>query len=332
MKGLDFEPKWFMVILFTLAGVFLGALGLFVWLFNGNQVFGLQKIHPASPNYRFINPLLAVDTTEKKQFLENKDIEAKVSNLIKNAQTNGDIKQGALYFRDLEAGHWVGVNQDLKFAAGKILKLPIAIAYFQAAQNDPEVLDKKLPYHPAIVLGPSADSLVNGQVYTVEELIEAMVVKDDDAAAETLFDNVDKIALKEVYSDLGIDFPEDKETQDFISIKGLALFIRILYNATYLNRTYSEKVLTILSQTDLRDGLALGLPNNVDIAHRYHAETVDVGSKADVESHSCGIIYYPSHPYLLCMMGIGQNIQAINNLFKDISFLLYNEIASQYNR
>ncbi len=127
---LDFEPRWFIIIVFFIAGGFAGALGLFIWFFNSNSLINIQKVHPASSQYKYINPLLAIDVASKKEFFENLTLSNKVYGLINTYKNDKRIKEAAFYTQDLERGHWTGNNEDLKFSPGKFLRMPIMMAYF----------------------------------------------------------------------------------------------------------------------------------------------------------------------------------------------------------
>lgn len=320
------------MIVFFCVGIFLGALALYIWIFNRGDAFGLQKVHPIKTMYQFVNPLLAVDSNEKKEFLENQVLKSALSNIFSRKEKNYGALQAAAYFKDLEAGRWVGINDGAKFSPGFFLKVPIMIAYFKSAENDADILKTKLKYvKNASGAKNNADSSMEyGKSYAVEELIRAMIVNDNDDAANVLFENIDKNALNDIYSDLGIDSAEDDANYDFVSIKMYALLFRILYNSTYLNRTMSERVLEILSETSLDEGIARSLPNNVMVAHKYRVRNIGLKDTIQVESHDCGIIYYPDHPYVLCVMTIGNNADIIDDFFNEISMTIYNDMNNRY--
>ncbi len=331
MSRYDFEPKWFIVLIFTLAGIFVGGLGLLIWLFNDQGTFNLQKIHPSKNTYKFVNPLLAVDTNEKREFLQSPIFSSELTNIIQKSQNTNNTVTAAAYFRDLESGRWAGVNEGSNFSPGKLLKIPIMMAYLQQETESPGFLNQKLVYESDYQTLTSS-SLTIGRSYSVEDLINAMMLDGDDLAANVLYDHIDKNSLQALYSDLGIYFPEDKEKDDFLSVKQFALFFRVLYNATYLNRDSSEKALEILSQGTLKDGLVLTLPKNLTVSHRYHTRNYKESGQTLIESHSCGIIYYPDHPYLLCLVGVSDNNQKIDNLFNTISQFVYNDFANRYKK
>ncbi len=327
-KKRSFEPKWIIVLVFFFAGIALGVLALFTWFYQNGSSFGLQKIHSKNPSYKYINPLLAVDKPNQ-EFLENKILEAKIKQSIDKRVTNQDIKNASVYFRDFESGRWVGINEELKFSPGLLLKIPIMIAYYKASETNPNILSKELIYNLSAPV--SSTDLTGGKRYLVDKIIDSMITNDDDSAASLLYDNVDKPALDEVFSDLGIDFREDKTTADFISIKSYSLIFRVLYNSTYLNRELSEKALDLLSQTDKNQGLAGAIPSLLTVAHKYHERTFKDGKNSLLfEIHDCGIVYYPQHPYIVCVMGVGKKAEAINSLFRDISADTYEEMSTRY--
>ncbi len=328
----SFEPRWFAVVIFFIAGLFMGAFVLFIWIFNGGRFYGIQKIHPATGSYKFINPLIAVEREQITDFFANESLQTKLASIIDKHKKNQDIQEGAVYFRDLDPGRWVGINEDLKFSPGKLLKMPIMIAYFKEAETTPAILQKKLVYHtnPKSTAVDTQANLEDGQSYTVEEFINDMITNDTGNAPNILYDNIDKEALNEIFSDLGINFIEDKQTDDYITVKQYSLFFRVLYNATYLNREFSEKALDILSQTSNIKGIAEGLPNDLTISHKYRTRNFTQNGSQLQESHDCGIVYYPQHPYLLCTMGIGKTSGTISNTFKDLSQAIYEDMSKSY--
>ncbi len=316
IRKLDFEPKWFVVGIFFLAGSFMGVLGLFIWLFNGGSILDVKKIHPVGSNYKFINPLLAVDTFEKKNFLEDIALRNKISSLIDREKSKKSIKEASVYYRDIEPGRWVGINERNNFSPGNLLKIPIMMAYLKAAESNPGLLNKTF--------------VLNNAPFTTDELIRAMILDDDEDATILLFDNIDQNSLDEIYSDLGIEFVESKENLDYISVKDYSLIIRFLYNATYLNRKYSEKALELLSETTTGQGIDIGLEKGLVVAHKYRERTFVDKNKTLVEAHDCGIIYFPKHPYLLCMASVGENKEIIDSVFKEVGQLTYQDMKNNY--
>lgn len=317
--------------MFFLAGIFCGGLLLFIWVFNGRPFYGIQKIHIANTNYKFINPLLAVNYNQPVtfSFLQNYTLKNQLNSQIAAAAKNGNISTAAFYFQELEGGRWLGINEDFNYSPGIFLKLPLAIAYYKAAETDPNILTNNLIF----TTQPNDQSIGNqvdlqdGQAYAASDLIRDMLIDDSNSSAIILFDNIDRSYLNEVYSDLGIAYHEDKTTLDFLTVKLSSLFYRILYNSTYLSPKDSEQILSTVSEASLTTALAKSLPNDLTIAHRSRSRSLN---DKQIETNYCGIFYYPAHPYILCAMAIGKNANGNDIFLSQASLTVYTDMAARY--
>lgn len=330
------EPKWLIVVVFFISGIFLGGLGLYIW-FGTTSGQGFNKLHPARADYKYINPLLGIEVQNSSSFSGNASLELKMHGFFDNAKKSGKIEDGSIYFRDLESGYWSGVNEDKNFSLGKILKVPLMIAYYKLAEEDPNILKTTIVNNIAQPtetdnLFPSPEPLVYDKSYTVEELMRDMSVHSDDIATELLFDNIDKNALEKVYSDLGIGFKEDKETTDSISLKLYSLFFRVLINSTYLSREYSEKALSLLDQLNDKIGVGEEIPKDLIFVHRYGGRKYVENNINKYQMYDCGIIYYPDHPYILCASVKGQSMNALEEYLKNLGKEVYSEIDFKYKK
>jgi beta-lactamase class A len=320
------EPRWLLMFVFFLCGGFLG--GLIIYLFVNADLPQAFKLH-SGQSYQYINPLLAVDVEQPSHFGEDKTLFLVVQNLVENAKKSGDITDASIYFRDIEPAIWMGVNEDETFSPGYLMRLPIMFAYFKLAESDSGLLEDTMTFegpHVSTEGSQAARQLVIGQSYAVGDLIHAMVVESNDDAAGLLFDNIDKGDLNEVFTDLGINFKEDKVHRDYISLKTYSLFYRILYNATYLNREYSEKALELLAEKNESRGISAGIPKAVPGVTRFSVRQTDAG----FEIYNCGIVYFPQHPYLLCASDKGSDAAKLEDFMETLGKKVYEEIAYKY--
>ena len=107
----------------------------------------------------------------------------------------------------------------------------------------------------------------------------------------------------------------------------MLVFFRILFNSSYLSRESSEKALELLANTEYSDALVSGIPKDVTVAHKFgEAGTGNV----ERQLHDCGIVYFPNHPYLACIMTRGHNTETLRNSIQDISRFVYEKIDEQY--
>lgn len=283
----------------------------------------ISLLRPANSSYQFINPLVGVDLTPEQSFPEMDNIKERVGTYIKSEIAVGQAARVSVYFRNVSNAHWMALNENETFDPGSLLKVPIMMAYFKEAEMDPSVLDKKIFYAPSAterhLPNELASTLVSNREYAAQDLIEAMIVDSDNAAKDLLLDNLDSKYIAEVYGDLGI--PLVGPTSDRISAKIYASFFRRLYNATFLNREYSEKALKLLGESTFTDGIIKGLKTKIQVAHKYGERGVYDKSDALIgaELHDCGILYFPNKPELLCIMTEGKDPSHLETIIQTIT-------------
>ena len=293
-----------------------------------NQIYPLRT---KSEDNVFTAPLLGYELPESIGLPEYKPLEEKIGSLIQEKIKQGNATNIATYFRDHNRGRWVGVNENDQFSPASLLKVPLMMVYYKIAQTDPSRLQNKLTYQGgenlnAIERIRPSQELTLGTSYTVDDLINRMIIHSDNNATQLLLGNLDRNTLRDLFSDLGIQLPENGQPSDYLSAKSYSLFFRLLYNATYLNEEFSEHALSLLAQTEFKEGLAAGVPGDIPVAHKFGEYEGDTGA----ELHDCGDIYFSENPYLLCIMTKGNNLDSLKNIIKDISNLVYDEMRHQY--
>jgi beta-lactamase class A len=292
----------------------------------------IKPMRQANNSYEFINPLLGFDVPSSiQEFDEYQPLATTINNLVASESSSAPDAFG-FYFRDLTLGRWTGINETTGFAPGSMMKVVLMIAYFKEAESDPSILQKVLIYSSSTadqlngIPFETPSDLQVGQGYTVDQLIEAMIKSSDNGAKNALLDDIDPTSLGEISSDLGFSYLD--VTQDYstytISAKQYSVILKALYNATYLSRAYSEKALQILSQAEYNQGLVAGVPGGVVVAQKF-GESVNASSTGasvgmpEITLSNCGIVYHPTHPYLICVMTEGKNLANLTQTISAIS-------------
>lgn len=286
--------------------------------------------------YQFTNPILACDVAKKGSFQELKPLETKLVKLIDSKVKQMFAENISVYLRTLNSGRWFEINEEEQYAPASLMKTVVMIAYIKASESEPDILFKKITFTASKQMNDVPESggndhLVIGSTYSVEDLIHKMIVDSSNEALDLLISNFDSkltAALNEVFADLNIPSPPSlKENNlDFMTAEQYSFIFRVLYGSTYLNRENSESALKILSGTNFDHGLAEGIPEKMDIAHKFGARSTRKNNKEYKEFHDCGIIYYPNHPYLLCVMTRGYDFPSLETAVGDISKLIYSEL------
>jgi beta-lactamase class A len=293
----------------------------------------IAPLQQASTEYPLVAPLLGFRAPEAVDLGDYQALKSAMQNDITDAGAGGAVARASVYFRDLNTARWIGINQSADYYPASLLKVPVMIAFYKEAESDPSVLDQWITYQTIALSDPfdAPSTLVPGKAYSVEQLIEAMIINSDNGATLTLLNHVDQNVLSDVYANLGIESPGDNSSAYQISTRTYGLFFRVLYNATYLDAEYSNKALALLSRATFASGLVAGLPSGTQVAHKFGEHILNQGTQATgVELHDCGVVYYPAHPYLLCVMTSTKNLPTAAALIKSISATTYAAVAAEY--
>lgn len=302
-----------------------------------NKIATTQQLRLGYDSAELINPLLACDISEGIDFPELDPLKNKISNLVSEQKNNGLANRVSVYYRNLNDGHWTGVDENDRFVPASLVKVPLLIAYMKKAQADPKILEQTYAYNNGDedsqqeVQKPPTP-FIQGKSYSVSELLFRMIAYSGNNSHVVLAQAIDQDFLKQVYDDLGLsyaDFQLTSSVDNSISPKTFSTFFRILYNASYLNYEYSRKALELMTDSTFKDGLAAGLPANIKVAHKFGERTVHDNATGKVyfrELHDCGIVYNSTNPYLLCVMTQGDNFENLKAVIKNISGLVYNNL------
>ena len=282
---------------------------------------------------RLTNPLLECEVFGDQGLKALKPFKYKIDSLLREKIEAGVLIDGSVYFRDLNNGMWFGINENIAYRPASMLKVPVMLAYFKLAESDPGLLGRKIVFRGSFDLSrlqgvaPETE-LVPGGIYTVDELIFRMIAYSDNNAAQLLVDNIDKSLLDRVLHDLDVNInPGDYE--HMITVHSYAGFFRVLYNASYLSREFSEKALDILSRSSFSEGMRAGIPPGVPTATKF-GEWGDSPDSAIVQLHEFGIVYFPDRPYLLGIMTRGKRGREMEALIGEISRVVYQSVSEQH--
>lgn len=324
--------KKFIIILILILIVLIIGVGIgYFWGISNEQAILNKKLSMIRPiresniEYKFIDPLLAYIIPSADQETGLSLLKSKINNLIDNNKKNNNLSDASVFFYDLNRGRWIGVNESEKYNPASIFKVVIMVSYFKESQKSPDILEKYLVYTKEIddfiKQNPSntPTELKIGSSYKTEDLINKMIIDSDNGAQCLLLKNIAQASLDYIYNVLDIKTLNEKN--DFmISPRIYSLFFRILYSATYLNNIDSEKSLDILSKTTFNNGIVAGVDKSITVSHKFGEY---IGQQ--IELHDCGIVYYSSYPYFLCVMTRGNNLNNLENAIKNISSIVYQE-------
>lgn len=318
------------------------AAGFFAGYEIRDKFFTKPAYRPAQmrlTGYNFVKPLLLCDSNTERILPELKPLQISLNNFINDQETAKNVDAVSIYFQDLKTGGIVDINPDEKFIPASTGKVPMMMDFLRIAESDPSILNQTVTCNDATDYNVNQEMkpkyfVKYGQTYTVENLVEKMIENSDNNALYQLINFIDPETLNQLYADLHVPLltPDNyTQTTDFMTTKDNSYFFRVLYNGTYLDNELSDKALDILSQSDYKNGIVAGVPNNISVAHKFGLYTTkNNGVVVKRELHDCGIVYQPKDNYLLCVMtkSSADKISSIENVIKNISSIVYNQVDS----
>jgi beta-lactamase class A len=282
--------------------------------------------------YRYINPLLECEVAEGTIDARKQNFRDSLEIAIGGIKKKNNLTEAAAYFRDLNNGPAFGVDEEGEFFPASLLKVPVMMAYYRWSEQDPRLLSTEILFEEPIDFGVTItikprEALVPGEKYTVEELIRRMIVFSDNQALALLTARLPRERIQDLFALSGVGDDVIVDQQGKLTVREYAGFFRILFNSSYLSRESSEKALALLSSTDYNDALPAGIPDDVTVAHKFgEAGTGD----SERQLHDCGIVYFPGHPYLTCVMTRGRDADDLKRSIVEISKFIYDKVDEQY--
>lgn len=323
-------------IIFTiLIAIFFLIIGYFIPREIGEKTS--QKSIQTSQNFSttLLNPILpyfeqiGLDHTELKSFKGK--IERRIQVLKK---THKDLHV-SYYFRDLNTGLWTGINELETFSPASLFKVPLMIALLKKAEIDPKVWTMGVDYKESElgeVPEESGFKKEDGKFYSINDLLTQMIVYSDNTASMLLLQFVGDSAVMKVIDELNMHVGNGfHENTNFVTVKTYAGILRILYNASYLNKEMSEKALNLLSQAKYEKGIRAGVPSHIKVAHKYgkRDETIEGGKIHNLQLHHFGLVFHPEKPFIIGIMTRGADVETKLQVIKELTEITYQEVDKQ---
>jgi len=330
------KRRWalFFILVFFIIGIFLGVFG-YQTLLAQNILPAATPVNPTFRNcpYHYINPLRC-EPDRAPQKREYTTLRNDLIDYFKKQQQNGSLTTASIYFRDLENGPVLSINDQEDFSPASLLKVPLMITYLKKAQSDQSLLQRKVSVSgnfqslPEQNIKPQQSAKIGGN-YSIDELLALLITESDNNSWEALLTDLRKNYSENDFiitlSDLGIIDPRKSADHQYVTVQGYASIFRILYNSSYLNIPMSDKALNLLTHSDFPNGIVAGVPNTIKVAHKFGERKVG----DDQQLHDCGIVYYTANPYLLCVMTRGHDISVLEQVIQHVSQNVFAEVQKR---
>lgn len=215
--------------------------------------------------------------------------------------------EAGIVVEDLETGWTFIHNEDQPFPAASLVKIPIMVACFKAAQEGRLDLSEKHVLRREDRVGGSGilRRMRNGRSFTYSQLIDYMVTESDNIACNIMIDRLGFDYINQVFEELGlektrlnrkmIDFTaRDQGIENYTTAAEMTGLLDRIYHHRCFNAEISERCLAVLKRQKINDRLPRYLPKEVTVAHK-------TGLEKEV-CHDAGIVFTPSGDYIITVL------------------------------
>jgi beta-lactamase class A len=290
---------------------------------NNSCTYNIERLK----GYPFIKPIMFVDDVCEGDDLAT--IKKEITTLIESYKNYQGVISASAYIKEFNHNEWIAVNEEEKYEPGSLFKVPILIAYLKMNEEHQGVLDKEISFNQSFsidkVVAFKSKSIVLGKSYTVRELLKYMIVYSDNNATALLNNNLKPEVLIKLFKDLDLDLPNVNAKQYFFTTKQYSLFMRAIFNASYLSIDDSEYAAELLNKCEFNDGIRKGVPASVKMAHKFG----ESGTPSEKQLHESAIVYVQNRPYLITVMTKGKDNAILSKLISEISALVYKDQANK---
>ncbi|MFZ2522631.1 MAG: serine hydrolase [Minisyncoccia bacterium] len=305
-------------------------------IFLGREVLSEKVDNSCVSKLKLIKQNLDCETLDYKvEILTN--LQAKLEVKINDIKKTNKAKRVSVFVRDLNTSRFMGINDGETYYMASLLKTPVLIGGFKLAEVEPKILDQEIVYtgKPNLYseqVIKADENLKVGETYNIKELMRRSIIYSDNTAAQLLYDYFPEGFLDRIMQAIGIQITKPtSETENLMTARSYANIFRILFNASYLTKEYSNEALSIMTGTTFNKGATAKLPKDVLVAHKFAERTViDPTNKsvAQKQFHECGIVYNKdsSEPYSFCILTEGSDYLDLEEVVSDISLIIYYEM------
>lgn len=271
--------------------------------------------------YEFIKPIMFVDGECESESLQ--PIKNKLTGIIEQYKKANGVITASVYLRS--AKEWIDINENESYEPGSLFKVPVMMAILKMNEDNPGFLNKQVAYTKVFDINKhvlfSDKSIKIGQTYTIRQLLEYMIRYSDNNATALLETYMKPEILQKMFADIGLEVPNMYAQHYYFKASQYSLFMRSIYNASYLSAKNSEYAAELLSKCEFKDGIAKGLPEGVKLVHKFG----EAGNVNQIQLHESAIVYLDGKAYLLTVMTKGTDTKALSALIGEISREVYNE-------
>ncbi|SKA83853.1 beta-lactamase class A [Clostridium sp. USBA 49] len=182
------------------------------------------------------------------------------------------IGEYSFYFEDINSSYTYSFNERIKMPSADCIKIHIAIALLKKVQdNFIDLYENVLIKKEDMVSGDGIIHEFDEKEYKIIELLNAMLIQNDNTAANKIIDIIGMESINEVIKEMGLkdtvlkrkmmDFKShEKGLENLTTSLDLANSLKLIYQGKYLNEEYSSIILNSLRKSQDRRKIPFYIP------------------------------------------------------------------------
>jgi beta-lactamase class A len=247
----------------------------------------------------------------KVKIKKKEDVEEVIGRLLEGLE--GDY---GVWVMKLDGKGQFGINESKVLSAASVIKLPLLVAYYQAADEgklDPEEI-YVLKERDRLEYGTgSMQNQPEGTEYTYREIAHLVANQSDNMGAELLIGFLGGAKqIEGMINDWALTATSVKEGGTTAGEIG-ELLMR-LYDNELISKKSQKELFKNLTETVNEDRITAGVPTGVKVVHKFGSEEGIV--------NDCGIVY-GAEPYVICMLSTGVNDAEAQEVLPKISRVVW---------
>jgi beta-lactamase class A len=238
--------------------------------------------------------------------------------------------KSGIVVKDMKMNWEISLNKEEGFASASLVKIPIMAAVFGAAQSGKIRLEGRIKLKASDKV-PGSGELKNmpaGRDFSIEELVERMIISSDNTAANMLIELLGFGFLNNSFKEFGLkntnlsrkmmEFGGRKNgVENYTTAEDTSYLLEKIYRNRLCNVSVSEKCMGLLKRQKTRDRIPVQLPDDIIVAHK-------TGLEMKV-CHDAGIVFAPRGDFLICVLTKGVvNSRLSKKFISNIAFEVYN--------
>ncbi len=209
-----------------------------------------------------------------------------------------------LVIKDMKTGQSFEASPDELFPSASMVKVPIMVACLKAEEEGRISLQERLKMTRSDKTGGSGSlrRYRSGSSFTIDRLVELMVTRSDNTAANMIIDKLGFEYINGTFKKVGLEKTNlartlmdlrsrDRGVENLTTAREAAEVLEMIYKKGCISPTVSDKCLEVLKSQKINDRIPRLLPRDAVVAHK-------TGLEREV-CHDAGIVFTENGDFVI---------------------------------